>query len=185
MELRLQRRPRDRQRRPLRHHSFHRLRRESLLGQIVKTIDSQSAVPLADPAYRHVYYGFLALAAPLIGVVLSIALVMACVRRDAGSPLRAGLSVGVAALGGGLYIVLAQLLLAVDDWLSHGVVRVTGHDLADSIAQLAAGFRHIAGAPGEMTANMLLIMLVAGLILWFVFVLRKIAILVVVAFARC
>lgn len=161
---------------------------ETLLGQIVKTIDSQSAVPLADPTYRHVYYGFLALAAPLICVVLSIALVMACVRRDAGTLIRAGVGVGVAALGGALYIVLAQLLVAVDDWLSHGVVEVTGHDLADSIAQLAAGFRHIAGIPGEITANMLLIilmliMLVAGLILWFVFVLRKIAILVVVAFA--
>lgn len=161
---------------------------EILLGQLVKTIDSQAAVPLADPTYRHVYYGFLALAAPLVGVVLSVALVMACVRRDAGTLIRAGVGVGVAALGGALYIVLAQLLVAVDDWLSHGVVRVTGHDLPDSIAQLAEGFRHIAGAPGEIAANMLLIilmliMLVAGLILWFVFVLRKIAILVVVAFA--
>ena len=161
---------------------------ETLLGQIVKTIDSQSAVPLADPTYRHVYYGFLQLAAPLIGVVLSIALVVACVRRDAGTLVRAGVGVGVAGLGGAFYIVLAQLLVAVDDWLSHGVVRITGHNLADSIAQLAGGFRHVAGASGEITANMLLIllmliMLVAGLILWFVFVLRKIAILVVVAFA--
>ena len=161
---------------------------ETLLGQIVKTIDSQSAVPLADPTYRHVYYGFLALAAPLIGVVLSIALTTACVRRDAGTLVRAGVGVGVAALGGALYIVLAQLLVAVDDWLSHGVVRVTGHSLADSITQLAAGFEHVAGASGQVAANMLLIllmliMLVAGLILWFVFVLRKIAILVVVAFA--
>lgn len=161
---------------------------ETLLGQIVKTIDSQSAVPLADPTYRQVYYGFLGLAAPLIGVVLCLALVMACIRRDPDTLIRAGVGVGVAALGGALYIVLAQLLVAVDDWLSHGVVRVTGHDLADSITQLASGFQHIAGAPGEVTANMLLIllmliMLVAGLILWFVFVLRKIAILVVVAFA--
>ena len=53
---------------------------------------------------------------------------------------------------------------------------------------MAIGFDNIAGNQGEVAANMLLIllmmiMLVAGLILWFVLVLRKIAILVVVAFA--
>lgn len=65
---------------------------------------------------------------------------------------------------------------------------MTGYNLADAIEQIAVGFHHIAGTPGEMAANMLLIllmliMLIAGLILWFVLVLRKVAILVVVAFA--
>jgi hypothetical protein len=68
------------------------------------------------------------------------------------------------------------------------VVKVTGYNLADAIERIAVGFHNIAGAPGEMAANMLLIllmliMLISGLILWFVLVLRKVAILVVVAFA--
>jgi len=159
-----------------------------LLGQIVKVIDESSRIPLADPTYRHVYFGFLGLAAPVIGIVLLIAVIAASLRRDFTTLGRAVVGVGVSALGGALYIVFAQLLVAVDDSLSHGVVRVTGYDLADSINQIAAGFHAIAGAPGEMAANMLLIllmliMLISGLILWFVLVLRKIAILVVVAFA--
>lgn len=161
---------------------------EMLLSQIVKVIDESSTVPLADPTYRHVYFGFLGLAATLIGVVLCIALIVASLRRDAGTLGRAFVGVGVASLGGALYIVFAQLLVALDDWLSRGVVRVTGYNLADAITQIAVGFHNIAGAPGEMAANMLLIllmliMLIAGLVLWFVLVLRKIAILVVVAFA--
>ena len=94
----------------------------------------------------------------------------------------------VAAIGGALYIALAQLLVAVDDWLSHGVVEVTGYDLANAIEEIAIGFHNIVGSPGEVPADMLLIvlmmiMLISGVILWFVLVLRKIAILVVVAFA--
>jgi hypothetical protein len=161
---------------------------EMLLGQIVQGIDESSTVPLADPTYRHVYFGFLGLAATLIGVVLCIALIVASLRRDAGTLGRAFVGVGVASFGGALYIVFAQLLVALDDWLSHGVVRVTGYNLADAIERIAVGFHNIAGAPGEMAANMLLIllmliMLISGLILWFVLVLRKVAILVVVAFA--
>ena len=161
---------------------------EDLLGQIVKVIDESSKVPLADPVYRHVYFGFLGLAATLVAVVLLVALIVASLKRDAATLGRAAIGVGVATLGGALYIVFAQLLVAVDDWLSHGVVAVTGYDLTKSISQIAVGFHNIAGAPGEMAANMLLIllmliMLVSGLILWFVLVLRKIAILVVVAFA--
>ncbi|MGY2876374.1 type IV secretion system protein TrbL [Marmoricola sp. URHA0025 HA25] len=161
---------------------------EMLLGEIVRVIDESSAIPLADPTYRHVYFGFLGLAAPVIGIVLLIATTFAALRRDFTTLGRAVVGVGVSALGGALYIVFAQLLVAVDDSLSHGVVEVTGYDLADSITQIAAGFHAIAGAPGEMAANMLLIllmliMLISGLILWFVLVLRKIAILVVVAFA--
>jgi type IV secretion system protein TrbL len=161
---------------------------EMLLGQIVRIIDDSSAVPLADPTYRHVYFGFLGLAAPLIGIVLCLALVVASLGRDAGTLGRAFVGVGIASVGGALYIVFAQLLVAVDDWLTRGVVRVTGYNLSEAIGQIAVGFHNIAGAPGEMAANMLLIllmliMLIAGLILWFVLVLRKIAILVVVAFA--
>jgi type IV secretion system protein TrbL len=161
---------------------------EMLLGEIVKVIDESSAVPLADPTYQHVYYGFLGLAAPLVGIVLSIALVVASLHRDASTLGRACIGVGVACVGGALYIVFAQLLIGIDDWLSHGVVEVTGYNLSQSITQIAAGFHNIAGTQGEMAANMLLlllmlVMLVAGMILWFVLVLRKIAILVVVAFA--
>ena len=161
---------------------------EMLLGEIVKTVDESSTVPLADPTYRHVYFGFLGLAVPIIGVVLCIALIVAAARRDPATLGRALVGVGVATVGGSLYIVFAQFLVALDDWLSHGIVRVTGHNLSDSINGLAVGFHEVAGAPGEMAANMLLIllmltMLVAGLILWFILILRKIAILVVVAFA--
>lgn len=161
---------------------------EMLLSQIVQVIDESATVPLADPTYRHVYFGFLGLAAPLIGVVLCLALILASLRRDAATLGRAVAGIGVASLGGALYIVFAQLLVGLDEYLSRGVVRVTGYNLSQAIESLAVGFHNIAGAPGEMAANMLLIllmliMLIAGLILWFVLVLRKIAILVVVAFA--
>lgn len=161
---------------------------ETLLSEIVKVIDDSATVPLADPVYRHVYFGFLGLAVSVIAVVLLIAVIVASLRRDFATLGRAAVGVGVSTLGGALYIVFAQLLIALDDWLSHGVVKITGYNLTESINAIAVGFHNIAGAPGEMAANMLLIllmliMLVAGLILWFVLILRKMAILVVVAFA--
>jgi len=161
---------------------------QMLMGGLVRDLDASATVPLADPTFREVYFGFLGLAAPLIGVLLLVAVIVACLRRDGATLGRATAGVGVAGLGGAFYIVFAQLLLAVDDWLSHGVVRVTGYDFAASIRGLSAGFEAVAGDAGEYAANMLIIllmmtMLVAALILWFVMMLRKIAILVVVAFA--
>lgn len=161
---------------------------ETLLTQIVKTVEESATVPLTDPTYRDVYYGFLALAAPLIGVVLFIALIVACLRRDPGTLGRAAVGIATASLGGAFFIVLAQLLLALDNWLSRSIVRITGYNLTGSMEELAEGFHRIAGASGNVAANMLmillmLIMLVAGLVLWFVLILRKVAILVVVAFA--
>jgi hypothetical protein len=159
-----------------------------LLGEIVRVLDASTQVPLADPTYQRIYTGFLGLAVPLVGVVLFAALVSAGLRRDPATLARAVVGVVFAGLGGVLYIVFAQLLVGVDNWLAHGIVAVTGFDLADSLSDLAAGFGQVAGARGQLAANMLLIvlmlvMLVAGLVLWFVLVLRQIAILVVVAFA--
>ncbi|MGH3472727.1 MAG: hypothetical protein ACRDPG_11890 [Nocardioidaceae bacterium] len=160
----------------------------SLLGQIVRVIDGSTQVPLADPTYRSIYFGFLGLAAPLVAVVLLGALVVAGVKRDPGTFTRAVSGLVVACLGGALYIAMAQLLVALDNWLSHGIVRVTGHNIVTAMTHLEAGFTAITGSTGDMAANMLmivlmLVMLIAGLGLWFVLVLRKIAILVVVAFA--
>ena len=159
-----------------------------LLAEIVKTVDASTQVPLADPTYRDVYAGFLGLAAPLIGIVLCGAVIVAAVRRDAGTLGRAASGLVVATLGGAFYIVFAQLLVGLDNWLSHGIVRVTGHGLTDGLTEMANGFARIGGQPTEIAANMLmivlmLVMLLAGVLLWFVLVLRKIAILVVVAFA--
>lgn len=159
-----------------------------VLGQIVKIVDESTQVPLADPGYRQIYYGFLGLAAPLIGVILCVALVLSALRRDPGTLGRALVGVAVAGLGGAFYIGFAQLLVGIDNWLSHGIVQVTGQDLSQAINQMAVGFEKVAGIQGGLAANMLLIilmmvMLLAGIILWFVLVLRKIAILVVVAFA--
>ncbi|SFC97085.1 TrbL/VirB6 plasmid conjugal transfer protein [Nocardioides terrae] len=159
-----------------------------LLGEIVKVVDESTQVPLADPTYRGIYAGFLALAVPLIGLVLFVALALAALRRDPGTLARAVSGLVVATLGGAFYIVFAQLLVGIDNYLSHGVVRVTGRDLTGSLTETAQGFKNVAGMDGEVSANMLLIvlmmiMLFAGLMLWFLLVLRKIAILVVVAFA--
>ncbi len=159
-----------------------------LLGEIVRVVDASTRVPLADPTYRRIYTGFLGLAALLVGVVLFGALIVAGLRRDPGVLGRAVTGLVVAGLGGVLYLVFAQLLVAVDDWLSHSIVAVTGRDLADALTGLAAGFHQIADTRGDVAANMLLIilmliMLLAGLVLWFVLVLRQVAILVVVAFA--
>lgn len=160
----------------------------AVLSQIVKVIDESTQVPLADPGYRHIYYGFLGLAAPLIAVILSVALILSALRRDPGTLGRAVVGVVVASLGGALYVGFAQLLVAIDNSLSHGIVRITGQDLTQAMTQISAGFERIAGVSGTVAANMMLIVLMmvtllAGLILWFVLVLRKIAILVVVAFA--
>src|SRR5680860_1493862 len=93
-----------------------------LLGEIVRVVDESTQVPLADPTYQRIYAGFLGLAAPLMGVILCLAVIVAAIRRDPGTLGRAVTGVLVAGLGGGLYIVLAQLLVGLDDWLSHGIV---------------------------------------------------------------
>ena len=162
-----------------------------LMGEIVKIVDESTQVPLTDPTYQRIYAGFLGLAAPVIGIVLLIAIIVATLRRDIGTLTRAATGLVVACLGGAFYIVLAQLLVAIDNYLAHGVVAVTGQDLTGALTETADGFNNVAGAAtpgGEIAANMLLIvlmaiMLFAGLMLWFLLVLRKIAILVVVAFA--
>lgn len=159
-----------------------------LLGEMTNVIAESTQVPLADPVYRGIYYGFLGLAVPIIGVMLLGALVVAGIRRDAGTLVRAVSGLVVATLGGALYIAFAQFLIALDDWLSQGIVEVTGQSLPNAISELAEGFDRIAGTGGTIAANMLLIilmmvMIIAGLGLWFVLVLRQICVLVVVAFA--
>ncbi|MBO0728256.1 MAG: hypothetical protein J2P57_03285 [Acidimicrobiaceae bacterium] len=161
---------------------------QQLLSEIVKVINSSTQVPLLDPTYQHIYLGFFGLAAVIAAAILCAALITAALRRDAGTLTRALSGLVVAGLGGGLYIVLAQFLVGMDNWLSGGVVRVTGHTMTGALTNMAHGFGHLGGQTGQASANMLLIllmvlMLVAGLILWFVLVLRQIAILVVVAFA--
>ena len=48
-----------------------------LLGEIVRIVDESTQVPLADPTYQRIYAGFLGLAAPLMGVILCLALIVA------------------------------------------------------------------------------------------------------------
>ena len=93
----------------------------------------------------------------------------------------------MAAIGGFVYVLFAQFLVALDDWLAHGVVSVTGSDFGNQMAGLTDKFRRM-GDAGSFAANALMLVLmvfalVAGVVLWIVLLLRKMAILVVVAFA--
>jgi hypothetical protein len=92
----------------------------ALFGQITKGVDESTRVPLADPVYRHTYYGFAALAVPVIAVVFFIALISAAIHRDSRTLSRATVGVGVASLGGAVYVLFAQFLVALDDWLATG-----------------------------------------------------------------
>ena len=159
----------------------------SLFGQITKIVDESTRVPLADTGYRDTYYGFARLAVPLIAVVFFLALISAAVRRDPRALARATVGIGVAGIGGAVYVIFAQFLVALDDWLAHGVVSVTGADFGNEMADLTDKFK-VMGAAGPLAADALMlglmgISLVAGIFLWIVLLLRKIAILVVVAFA--
>lgn len=159
----------------------------ALFGQITKVVDESTRVPLADPVYRHTYYGFAALAVPVIAVVFFIALISASLHRDPRALTRATVGVGVAGVGGAVYVLFAQFLVALDDWMAHGVVSVTGADFATQMSDLTDKFQ-IMGVGGTFAANALMLVLmvlalVAGVCLWVVLLLRKMAILVVVAFA--
>lgn len=159
----------------------------ALFGGITKIVDESTQVPLADPTYRDTYVGFVGLAIPIIAVVYLVALLAAAIRRDPRTLIRATVGVAVAAIGGAVYVVFAQLLVALDDWLAHGVVAVTGADFGDQMRETAGRFSQM-GAGGEVAANMLMIVLmfaalIAGVFLWVLLLLRKIAILVVVVFA--
>lgn len=158
-----------------------------LFGQITKVVDESTRVPLADPQYRHTYYGFAALAVPVIALVYFIALISASIHHDSRALVRATAGLGVAAIGGIVYVLFAQFLVALDDWLAHGVVSVTGSDFGNEMAGLTEKFRKM-GDAGSFAANALILVLmvfalVAGVVLWIVLLLRKMAILVVVAFA--
>ena len=159
----------------------------SLFGQITKIVDESTRIPLADATYRHTYYGFAALAVPVIGVVFFLAVISSAVRRDSRSLVRATVGIGVAGVGGMVYILLAQLLVALDDWLAHGVVSITGSNFGKQMAGMTDKFQ-LMGASGEFAADALMLVLmsfalIAGVVLWVVLLLRKMAILVVVAFA--
>ena len=159
----------------------------ALFGQITKIVDESTQVPLADPTYRHTYYGFAALAVPVIALVFLIALISAAVHHDVRALTRATVGVGVAAVGGTVYVLFAQFLVALDDWLAHGVVATTGADFGSQMAGLTDKFEQM-GAAGSLAANALMLILMAfalmaGVVLWVVLLLRKMAILVVVAFA--
>src|SRR4051812_13607168 len=159
----------------------------ALFGQITKIVDESTRVPLADPGYRDTYYGFAQLAVPLIAVVFFLALISSAVHRDPRALTRATVGIGVAAVGGVVYVVFAQFLVALDDWLAHGVVSVTGADFGNQMADLTDKFV-VMGSVGPLTADALMLglmsaALVAGVFLWVVLLLRKMAILVVVAFA--
>lgn len=158
-----------------------------LFGGITKVVDDSTTVPLADPTYRDVYFGFVGLALPVVAAVFFIALLAAVVRRDPGTLSRAAVGVMISTIGGAVYVIFAQLLVGFDDWLSHGVVAITGADFESQMNDMATSFRQM-GDAGEVAANMLMLLLmmvalVAGLALWVVLLLRKMAILVVVVFA--
>ena len=159
-----------------------------LFGQITKIVDESTRVPLADPTYRDTYYGFVGLAVPVIAVIYFIAILTAAMRRDPRSLARATVGIAVAGIGGVVYILFAQLMVAFDDWLAHGVVSVTGADFEAQMNEVAEKFELMGGTQGEVAANFLMIVLmlaalIAGVCLWVVLLLRKMAILVVVAFA--
>jgi hypothetical protein len=150
-------------------------------------VDQSTRVPLGDPTYRDTYYGFAHLAVPIIALVYFIALLSAAFRRDPRALVRATLGIVVAAIGGLAYVLFAQLLVGLDDWLSHGVVAVTGADFGQKMTEMAQKFQ-LMGSNGEVAADFLMLILmfitlVAGVCLWVVLLLRKMAILVVVAFA--
>jgi type IV secretion system protein TrbL len=159
----------------------------ALFGQITKIVDESTRVPLANRGYRDTYYDFAALAIPLIAVVFFLALISSAVHRDPRAVARATVGIGVAAIGGAVYVVFAQFLVAIDDWLAHGVVSVTGADFGNQMADLNDKFEAM-GAAGSIGADALMLALmafalIAGVFLWVVLLLRKMAILVVVAFA--
>ncbi|WP_370617682.1 type IV secretion system protein [Mumia qirimensis] len=158
-----------------------------LFSGITKVVDESTQVPLTDPTYRDVYAGFVGLAIPIITAVYFIALLAAVLRRDPTVLVRATLGVAVSAIGGAVYILFAQLLVAMDNWLSRGIVSVTSADFGEQMDELAEGFSQM-GAQGDIAANMLMLLLmfaalIAGVILWVILLLRKMAILVVVVFA--
>jgi hypothetical protein len=159
----------------------------ALFGMVTKIVDESTRVPLADPTYRDTYVGFVGLAVPIVAVVYFLALIAAVLRRDPGTLIRATVGIAVSAVGGAAYIVVAQLLVALDDWMAHGVVGVTGSDFGEQMQEMASTFDRM-GSAGELAVNMLLLVLmfftlIAGICLWVVLLLRKIAILVVVVFA--
>jgi type IV secretion system protein TrbL len=160
----------------------------SLFGQITKVVDESTRVPLADPIYRDTYYGFVGLAVPLITAVYLLALLSAGLRRDPRALTRATVGVAVAGIGSVVYVIFAQLLVGLDDWLSHGVVAVTGADFQAQMTKMALKFEEMGGMAGGIAANFLMLVLmlfalIAGVVLWIVLLLRKMAILVVVALA--
>ena len=55
---------------------------------------------------------------------------------------------GVAAVGGAVYVLFAQFLVALDDWLAHGVVAVTGSDFGNQMADLTDKFQ-LMGTPAR------------------------------------
>jgi type IV secretion system protein TrbL len=160
----------------------------SLFGQITKIVDESTQVPVADPTYRDTYYGFVGLAVPLIALVYFLALLSAGLRRDPRALTRATVGIAVAGIGGVVYVVFAQLLIALDDWLAHGVVAVTGADFHAQMTDMAMKFEQMGGVAGGLAADFLMLILmlfalIAGVVLWIVLLLRKMAILVVVALA--
>jgi hypothetical protein len=159
----------------------------ALFGQITKIVDESTRVPLADPGYRDTYYGFAQLAVPVIGVVFLIALIAAALRRDPRALTRATVGVAVAGIGGLVYVLFAQVLVGLDDWLAHGIVAITGADFGEQMTRMVDKFA-LMGSASELSADFLMLILmlaalVAGVCLWVVLLLRKMAILVVVAFA--
>ena len=160
----------------------------SLFGQITKVVDESTRVPLADPTYRDTYFGFVGLAVPLIALVYMLALLSAGLRRDPRALARATVGIAVAGIGSVVYVVFAQLLVGLDDWLSHGVVAITGSDFHAQMTEMAMKFERMGGLAGGIAADFLMLVLmlfalVAGVVLWIVLLLRKMAILVVVALA--
>jgi type IV secretion system protein TrbL len=160
----------------------------SLFGQITKVVDESTQVSVADPTYRDTYYGFVGLAVPLIALVYFLALLSAGLRRDPRALTRATVGIAVAGIGGVVYVVFAQLLIALDDWLAHAVVAVTGADFHAQMTDMAMKFEEMGGVAGGLAADFLMLILmlfalIAGVVLWIVLLLRKMAILVVVALA--
>src|SRR6476660_3955756 len=123
----------------------------ALFGQITKVVDESTRVPLADPTYRHTYYGFAALSVPMVALVFFIALISSAIHHDVRALTRATVGVGVTTLGGAVYVLFAQFLVALDDWLAHGVVTATGSDFGRQMGDLTGKFEQM-GSSGTVAA---------------------------------
>jgi type IV secretion system protein TrbL len=159
---------------------------ESLADAMWKAISATTTVDLSTAWFKSDLTLVLTLAAVMIAGLFVLQVIKGALQRDPHALGRAITGCGKAFIGASAAIAVTELLLALVDQLSDGIVRTAGMGDVASMGQKIAPIA-VLGAGSAITPALVIVLsvltIIATILVWAVFLLRKAMIVIAAVFA--